>query len=429
MATFQLTVSPGYAHEWGIWHALREILQNALDEDDNGHKFSVKWTPGNGGTLVVKNEGSVIQRRHLILGESDKRDDARMRGKFGEGFKLALLVLARKGIKVRLQTGDETWHAEIAHSKEFDTQLLQIRTTPRKYEDSVEYWISPVDKESYQLVCDRILPLQKKVNRIHTYHGDLLLDEKFKGKVFVKGIYVCDHPKSEYGYDFRDMSLDRDRKMADYYSLNYAITNVLRTAVYDGKFEADKLFEIANSDDSAESKAISIYGMESMAEKLRESFEKKHGKDTIAVSSVLEATQASEVGLKAVVVTKAVSGALKSESILQARIESKKTDAKKIVQLDELTEEERSVLNAGLKLTACLGKTLPVRIVEFHGDILGSTVRDQWVNVSRTMLKSVGDFVTTLVHEYAHEASSDHDLVHGAEMESLFTTILNNHLK
>lgn len=439
MATFDLTVSPGYVENWGAWEALRELLQNAMDEQENGHPFTLNWTKGRGGTLVIKNDGAVIERRHLVLGETSKRDDARMRGKFGEGFKLALLVLARKGITVRLQTGSETWHPEIADSVEFGTKILRIRTTPRKYEASVEYHISPVDEDSYKLLRKRILPLrarESKLNSIVTREGRLLLDPDLKGHLFVKGIFVNVDTNAMYGYDFNQLELDRDRKMADIYSLGCQMKYILSEAAASGKLGGKEVLQLAEDSSSAEGRAIGWYGLgQDASNAVKAAFNEQHGADAIPVASMEEAAQASELGIKAVVVSKAIRSIFGDDGSTSKKIkeakEARSRSVKRVVQWHELTEPQRDRVGKAFWLVNDNLK-IPIRVVEFNSDnLLGLYRNDGGIGESTFDValsqvdKSLGDLVATIAHELAHASSMEHDAAHGEAMLRILTDVIN----
>ena len=94
-------ISTMYAKSWGAEQALVELLQNALDARDAGASMSLTREDG---VLTITDTGSGLDKRHLALGVSEK--SAESRGQFGEGLKLALLVLARMGRAVMVTSGD-----------------------------------------------------------------------------------------------------------------------------------------------------------------------------------------------------------------------------------------------------------------------------------------------------------------------------------
>ena len=85
--TLAYPISPEYVQSWTPVRALCELIANALDEDRNA---TVGWA---GGVLTITDGGPGIPEEGMILGYSTKT--AQQIGQFGEGKKLACLVLAR----------------------------------------------------------------------------------------------------------------------------------------------------------------------------------------------------------------------------------------------------------------------------------------------------------------------------------------------
>ncbi|TMM27587.1 MAG: hypothetical protein E6F99_30910, partial [Actinobacteria bacterium] len=85
--TLAYPISPDYVKSWTPVRALCELIANALDEDRDA---TVAWADG---ALTIADDGPGIPEEGLILGYSTKT--GQQIGQFGEGKKLACLVLAR----------------------------------------------------------------------------------------------------------------------------------------------------------------------------------------------------------------------------------------------------------------------------------------------------------------------------------------------
>jgi len=86
--TITYPISLQYRKEWGMWEAIREIKQNALDEC--GGFIETRYSDG----LEIRDKGNGLAVRHLLFGVSDK-DGVTTRGKFAEGLKIAMVVCLR----------------------------------------------------------------------------------------------------------------------------------------------------------------------------------------------------------------------------------------------------------------------------------------------------------------------------------------------
>ncbi len=92
-----------WRQEWGEWEAIRDIVQNALDEAE-----AYQWGYDDKG-LWISDRGRGIAVADLLLGPP-RLKSSYARGKYGEGMKVAALALVRKGYPVHVETpGKELW--------------------------------------------------------------------------------------------------------------------------------------------------------------------------------------------------------------------------------------------------------------------------------------------------------------------------------
>ncbi len=92
-----------WRQEWGEWEAIRDIVQNCLDEAE-----AYQWGYDEEG-LWISDKGRGVAVADFLLGPPKLKPDW-ARGKFGEGMKIATLALIRKGWPVRVETtGRELW--------------------------------------------------------------------------------------------------------------------------------------------------------------------------------------------------------------------------------------------------------------------------------------------------------------------------------
>ena len=96
---FTTNQTVNYRKHWGEWEAIREIMQNSLDETDQLPELIIDKK--NNRTIIQDTGHGITLNQLILLGKTGK-DGEDSRGKFGEGIKIALIVLTRMGYKVRL---------------------------------------------------------------------------------------------------------------------------------------------------------------------------------------------------------------------------------------------------------------------------------------------------------------------------------------
>lgn len=229
--TLELSISENYVTNWTVSDAIREILQNAIDSDKNGNDMSVEY---DGDMLVISNDGVSMDESTLVLGCGTKTNDSNQIGGFSEGYKLALVVLLREGYNVLIENGNDEWLPYFEHSDAFGTSILKIDIENCcGISSGVTFKITSINEDLYEeLLSDFPCINQDFGEVIEAPFGKILMDERFKGKMFVEGLYVQDDSNYEYGYDFnaREVSLDRDRKAINYYELRELVAKTLISA-------------------------------------------------------------------------------------------------------------------------------------------------------------------------------------------------------
>ncbi len=96
-----------WRQDWGEWEAIRDIVQNALDEAES-YSWGSSVPPLPPG-LSIRDTGRGVQVADFLLGPP-KLKPPYARGRFGEGMKIASLALLRKGYAMKVDTiGRELW--------------------------------------------------------------------------------------------------------------------------------------------------------------------------------------------------------------------------------------------------------------------------------------------------------------------------------
>jgi hypothetical protein len=220
MSRFELSISDSYVSHWGLWEAFREIMQNCIDQATKpGCDLFTNFDSAT-QTLIMGNLNSSLRPETLLLGLSDKASSIHL-GKYGEGYKLALLVMLRLGLRVEiLNPPNFVWTPRIVRSRKFGNyRIITIETSklPGEKFTSLSYSISGISAYDFATLMQKCIHGLDSPN-FSTPHGRILLNEEFSGKLFAGGLFICSMPESlKYGYDFAPgvLELDRDRNKTD----------------------------------------------------------------------------------------------------------------------------------------------------------------------------------------------------------------------
>lgn len=206
-----------YVKDWTTLDAVRELIANAVDTK----KYYISTpTPD---TLVITSTAGKIQRRSLLLGASDKETGAI--GQFGEGLKLAMLVLARNNIDVTMYNYDELWSFSLDHNEDFDEDLLVHTSTPLEVPtDCVRIVISGIDTDT---VAANTLQL-RTWDGYKTPEGTIIEhDAAGQGRIYLGGLFVCDTEcVHSYNFEVGQLDMNRDRSMVSNFDLTWQLRDL-----------------------------------------------------------------------------------------------------------------------------------------------------------------------------------------------------------
>lgn len=228
MMKIDYMMTASYRKEWGVVDAIRELVQNCMDNSHCESTFEFRED----NSLKVTTYGYVLPSEVFALGESQK-ENSHSRGGFGEGFKLALLVLTRGGNDPELYSGED----HIA--PDFEPNAIGVDTFCMTF-TNVGSCERAVAERNYTNVQDTTfiinnltsaeigelkykLPILADDPLPPVEFGDVNLIPDRPGQIFVGGLYVCEDTGFKYGYDFCPsvVTMGSDRQLADVRGLSW----------------------------------------------------------------------------------------------------------------------------------------------------------------------------------------------------------------
>ena len=215
MKTVELSLCKDYVSHWSEWEAVREILQNAID---NGAYTALTHS----NALRIKSYDTKLPLESLLLGKSSKAGDDSQIGKFGEGYKLALLILCTMGYKVKIINANEIWVPRLATSAVFGVETLHIDIVEgSKDSKDLIFIIEGLTLEQFSSQFKPDMPIGVPVS-------------DNPGDIYVSGLFVGNQKGFQYSYNLSpsQLQLDRDRRMVPYYDLAFQ-TSLIWTGLLD----------------------------------------------------------------------------------------------------------------------------------------------------------------------------------------------------
>lgn len=220
--TYELSLTRNYVSKWGMAQAVRELLQNALDsESPFVYRFEPTGVDDGSQSLFLTSEFTTLLPQTLLLGATSKADAKDSIGSFGEGYKIALLVLTRLGYAVDIMNGGLLWRPRFRFNKKFGEELLTVEETdlPDKTNKGLTFAVQGLTEEDVAEVRASCLQMQDTVGQIKaTPMGDILLERP--GMLYVGGLFVC-KTEMHYGYNMKPdrLKLERDRETVNSWDL------------------------------------------------------------------------------------------------------------------------------------------------------------------------------------------------------------------
>lgn len=261
MTTYNLNLTNNFCDHWGLWEAVREILQNGEDQLtlNPENEITVDYNKST-KTLTVANKDSILNRSSLLFGGTTKSDDPNTIGKFGEGYKIALLIFQKLGIDVVIKNyaKNERWTTEMIPDAKYDgLEVLKVKI--KKYmfrrlpDHNLSFEIKGISEKQWAEIQSKYLREQEVGEKFYDKYtkNEILFNPSLKGMVFINGLFVEKLSGDyAYGYNFHpsNLKLDRDRQTVAGFSFQFELKRLLTEYASHSEENAKQVMEIIKSD-------------------------------------------------------------------------------------------------------------------------------------------------------------------------------------
>ncbi len=417
--TLEMSITPDYVPHWDTAAALRELLQNALDAQTQG--FSMDLSENEHQTMIT-NWGADLPLKTLLLGATTKADNEEEIGQFGEGYKLACLVLARQDIEIEIASQQGTIYPFISYSNKYQSDILAFNwNKEQKFQAGVQISFK---KSQVPLAWIKSLVLLESPQEVR------ILKDK-PGKIYGGGLHLnleTNESKNleenfHWGYNLapKDLEMDRDRRMISNYSLSQALVACLE------QFESPESIYHALETPYPEFKDIARHNIKYETEKkLYEVFKHLHSPKAVAVDS-----NTSEEHICLIERAGFIPIKIKSNALFLS-IDSKQNSQETLVQIAKNRGTDREEYSPSYEEQERLNRAMDILHSIAEGDyfnlalsqlstssiqtvlFIDPTILGLWSPESRNLyisakcLKSVGEILLLIIHEITHSKYLGH---------------------
>lgn len=226
MKQFDLNIEK-ILENWETFHAIREIIANALDEQLLTSTKDVEITK-QGFYWHIRDYGRGLRYTNLTQNENqEKLSNPKVIGKFGIGLKDALATFDRKGIKVLIKSkfGDITLNKT---AKEGFADIVTLHANISDPTDNkligTEFIIEGITDDDISKAKNLFLKFTGEQVLETTKAGDVVKKAGSIGKIYINGVNVAEEENFLFSYNITQLTTAIKK------SLNRERTNVGRTA-------------------------------------------------------------------------------------------------------------------------------------------------------------------------------------------------------
>lgn len=223
---FDLNIEQVLEH-WKIEHALREIIANALDEQQLTNTDNIKIFQDSKNAWHIRDYGRGLQYHHFTQNENyEKINSSNLIGKFGVGLKDALAVLYRHGIDVKIHSKYALITTEINQKNGFEIETLHAKFDKPVDENMVgtDFIFSGISSKDVDNAKKMFLFFNQNKLLESTKYGEVYENINSKACIYINGIEVANEDNFMFSYNITNITSQIKK------SLNRERTNVGRSA-------------------------------------------------------------------------------------------------------------------------------------------------------------------------------------------------------
>ena len=445
MKKFDLNIDK-MLENWDVFHAIREIIANALDEQILTRTKEIDIYRDIEGLWHIRDFGRGLRHEHFTMNENqEKLDHSALIGKFGVGLKDALATFDRLGIETRIRS--KFCDVSFDRSEKHDfSDVITLHACISEPSDpafiGTEFILKGCSENDVEKAKRLFLRFSGEETLEKTQYGEVLQKVSSTSFIYINGIRVAEEENFLFSYNITSLTAAIKK------ALNRERTNVGRTA-YSDRVKAILLASSSEVVAKALVEDLSNFGNGMLHDEMKWTDVSVHAsritnaaknvlfltdEDIINAPSFVEEAKAS--GRQIITIPSTVkdklSGQVDTEgNVIQdlSNFVSEWNDCFefKFVSPEHLVSSERSVFGLTTRIAGLVGGmpsgVQSVKISETMRPETGSFSEacGLWTGseiiIKRSELSTVEDYASVLLHEIAHARSGKSDVTIGFEHE------------
>lgn len=442
---FDLNIESVLEH-WGLEHALREIIANAIDEQILTNSKDIEIYEDSSGGWHIRDYGRGIQYVHFTQNENlEKIQSKNLIGKFGVGLKDALAVFYRHNITVLINSRHASISLTMNKKSGFNIETMHAEFNASVDEKMIgtDFVIQGVTSEDINKAKKMFLKFSDDSILEETRYGNVYETSEGVGFIYVNGVQVAIEDNFMFTYNITNINTKIKK------ALNRERSNVGRTAYADTikkiliECESERVMLMLIKDldnvmtgtnkDESSWIDVSVHAARTINNSGSSVFLTPFERNQLTNQQIEILKQS---GKKLIFVTDAVKEKLGKEVTTFYNVMEEYNDSfeYEFVPINRLTKKEREVLKLkdvvidflnkyGYRTNAEIFISEKIRINEF-GDLTQGVCDGERIIIRRTILENQIEYLGVLLHEFAHFHSGYTD--NTREFEAVLTDMLGS---
>lgn len=435
---------------WEVYHAIREIISNALDEQILTNTNDISIFKDESNWWHIRDYGRGLNYHHLTQNENqEKLDNDNLIGRFGVGLKDALATLYRHRIKVKIVSKHGTITLKTASKSGFEdivTLHAEIIPTDSPNMLGTDFCLCGCNQEDIDNAKTLFLKFSKCKICEKTKYGEVIEKKDDFANIYINGVKVAEETNFLFSYNITSLTsqlkkaLNRERTNVGRSAYTERIKNILKECkaniVIDALINDLQQFGSGKRHDELSWNDIAMYASREMG--------RLNAFTTFVTASDLESSpslidEMKMRGFTPVVVPDNLiekmedynNGADDGETIttsLQYLKNVLENFTPTQIKIDDLTTQEKIIYDKTKQIFQLIGGqpqiVKEIQIVdkiyesELYISTLGAWIpASQTILIKRTQLESLESYTGTLLHECAHARSGADDVSRSFEQE------------